>query len=435
MAWSPEQYSNARTIAQVGHSMGASQRDIQIALMTAMQESGLRNLRRGDRDSQGLFQQRPSQGWGSVQQVTNTSYSTRKFYESLLKDSQRNSRSMTQAAQRVQRSAYPNAYARHEQEAFSLLSQLGGPGGSRRPVTNGGQLVSRSIIPGQVQRYRLPKTPYGKPYGSPFGNYSVAPLSAPPPQMFDANRLPSSLAAARNSRVPMVDGQPPNGPVDAYRSKLAQTRSWQQGLTGMAEQLGTQKRLAEQQAQMDAAQQNAFSGTIHDRLNATQPDFNTSGYAVIDHHQNPGQQGAGGPINVGHVSSTRQAIVNAGSSLLGTWYAWGGGGYHNKGSHGVGLGTQNVIGVDCSGLTSYAYGSVGIRLPRKSDAQYSTGYRTAVNNAQPGDLIGWNRGGHVALYIGNGRIIEASRPGVRAHIRSLSRNEGVFAVHVRLPGD
>lgn len=134
-------------------------------------------------------------------------------------------------------------------------------------------------------------------------------------------------------------------------------------------------------------------------------------------------------------SAARQKIVRTALSYVGTPYAWGGGSATTRVSRGVGKGTQNVIGVDCSGLTSYAYGAVGIRLPRYSTSQYATGVKTNVRNAQPGDLIGWGRGGHVAVYIGNGQIAEAVQPGKVARVRSLRPGENAFAVRLRLPGE
>jgi hypothetical protein len=121
---SAAQKQNAETIIRVGREMGASERDIQIALMTAMQESTLQNLDHGDRDSLGLFQQRPSQGWGSPEQVTNPEYASRKFYEGLLRLENRDSMSLTQAAQAVQRSAFPDAYAKWEGLAGGLLQEF-----------------------------------------------------------------------------------------------------------------------------------------------------------------------------------------------------------------------------------------------------------------------------------------------------------------------
>lgn len=115
-----EQLRNAQTIMRVGYSMGASQRDIIIGLMTAMQESTLRNLDYGDRDSLGLFQQRPSQGWGSPSQVRNPVYAARKFFENLLRLDDRGRMRLTEAAQAVQRSAFPDAYAKWESLARAI---------------------------------------------------------------------------------------------------------------------------------------------------------------------------------------------------------------------------------------------------------------------------------------------------------------------------
>jgi murein DD-endopeptidase MepM/ murein hydrolase activator NlpD len=133
-----ERRANARIIISVGRQLGASSRDILIALMTAMQESGLRNLSYGDRDSVGLFQQRA--GWGSLSQRRNPATSARMFFlgglrgpgtPGLLDNRRRNSMSLTAAAQWVQRSAYPNAYAKHERMARSYLGGSGLSVGSR----------------------------------------------------------------------------------------------------------------------------------------------------------------------------------------------------------------------------------------------------------------------------------------------------------------
>ncbi len=102
-----------------------------IALATAYQETGIRNLDYGDRDSVGLFQQRPSQGWGTEKQLMDPYYATNKFYNALLKVKNWSSRDITEVAQAVQRSAYPEAYRDHEADARNVASALTGhsPGG------------------------------------------------------------------------------------------------------------------------------------------------------------------------------------------------------------------------------------------------------------------------------------------------------------------
>lgn len=81
---SAAQLGNAQIIAQVGVNMGVPAPGETIAIATALQESGLQNLNYGDRDSLGLFQQRPSQGWGSPAQVLTPTYAAKQFYSKLL---------------------------------------------------------------------------------------------------------------------------------------------------------------------------------------------------------------------------------------------------------------------------------------------------------------------------------------------------------------
>ncbi len=124
MTLSPEQLENARVIAQVGVDRGLPERAIVIALATAQQESSLRNLDHGDRDSLGLFQQRPSQGWGTPEQVRDPVYAAGKFYDGLVQVPGWESGRLTDVAQTVQRSAFPEAYQKHESMAQGLTAAL-----------------------------------------------------------------------------------------------------------------------------------------------------------------------------------------------------------------------------------------------------------------------------------------------------------------------
>jgi len=119
-----DQLHNAAVIIQVGQQQGMSQRDQQIALMVAMQESSLRNLGSGDRDSLGLFQQRPSQGWGTTAQIMNPAYAAGQFYTHLTAIGGRDSMSMNDAAQAVQRSGTPQAYGPHQTDAATVLQAI-----------------------------------------------------------------------------------------------------------------------------------------------------------------------------------------------------------------------------------------------------------------------------------------------------------------------
>ncbi|HLL69058.1 MAG TPA: M23 family metallopeptidase [Micromonosporaceae bacterium] len=144
------QVRNATAIVQAGQSMGVPPRGWVVAVATAMQESTLKNyandnaaypeVRRlslaipheavgHDHDSVGLFQQRPVEGdggWGTVSELMTPSVSAKKFFDALLKVSNWQGLPVTLAAQRVQRSAFPGAYAKHESAAAALVGAITG---------------------------------------------------------------------------------------------------------------------------------------------------------------------------------------------------------------------------------------------------------------------------------------------------------------------
>jgi hypothetical protein len=120
------QMANAATIAAVGSRRKMPERAVAIALATALQESKLENRDDGDRDSVGLFQQRPSQGWGPVKKIQDPRYAADKFYSALKKVKGWQSMRVTDAAQKVQRSAYPNAYEKWADESAVLAKALTG---------------------------------------------------------------------------------------------------------------------------------------------------------------------------------------------------------------------------------------------------------------------------------------------------------------------
>ncbi|MEY9851017.1 LysM repeat protein [Leifsonia sp. EB41] len=136
VALSDEMRVNAQLIIRIGRQEGVPAQGIVIALAAAAQESGLKNVRYGDRDSLGLFQQRPSTGWGTAAQVLDPTRATLAFYggannpnkghtRGLLDIPGWSSMTVAQAAQAVQISAFPTAYAKWETSARAWLAQLG----------------------------------------------------------------------------------------------------------------------------------------------------------------------------------------------------------------------------------------------------------------------------------------------------------------------
>ncbi|MFI0422488.1 hypothetical protein [Spongiactinospora sp. 9N601] len=121
-----EQASVASTIAAVAARRKLPERAVVIAYATGLQESKLYNLPFGDRDSVGVFQQRPSQGWGSAAQLQDPVYASTRFFAALVKVPDYRKKPLHEAAQEVQRSADGTAYAQHEEDAKILAAAFTG---------------------------------------------------------------------------------------------------------------------------------------------------------------------------------------------------------------------------------------------------------------------------------------------------------------------
>ncbi|MER7474390.1 hypothetical protein [Micromonospora sp. NPDC000018] len=124
---SDEQVANTKAIIAATKKAGMDERAAVVAIATALQESKLENLghlgERNDHDSQGLFQQRPSSGWGTVEQITDPEYSTMAFLKGLKQVDGWQDMPLTKAAQTVQVSAYPDHYAQWERQAADLVAE------------------------------------------------------------------------------------------------------------------------------------------------------------------------------------------------------------------------------------------------------------------------------------------------------------------------
>lgn len=145
-----EQAANAALIAAISVRRGMPPRAASIALATAYQESKLFNIDYGDRDSLGLFQQRPSQGWGTRRQILDPVYATNAFYDALDKVEGYENMRITEAAQAVQRSAFPEAYDDHAEDGRILASALTGetrPGAFTCVVRHTGSTGSAELTP------------------------------------------------------------------------------------------------------------------------------------------------------------------------------------------------------------------------------------------------------------------------------------------------
>lgn len=157
---SPDQADNAALVGGAAVARGLPARAATIGLATALQESKLINIDYGDRDSVGLFQQRPSQGWGDVDQIMDPVYSTNAFYDVLAEVEGYEDMAVTDAAQTVQRSGFPDAYAQHETRSRAWASALTGNSPAAlscelAPVADGAQLTpeaARDVVVGRLGR-------------------------------------------------------------------------------------------------------------------------------------------------------------------------------------------------------------------------------------------------------------------------------------------
>ncbi|GAA5200685.1 hypothetical protein GCM10023322_79060 [Rugosimonospora acidiphila] len=142
--WNAKQVGNAATIITVGGRLSVPARGWIIAVATAMQESSLINNPGGDDDSIGLFQQRPSQGWGTPDQLHDPEYAATRFYQKLSDVPNWQTMTLADAAQAVQGSGHPDAYAKWEQDATLLVNELVSTSG--QPATTSGCLSGVAVL-------------------------------------------------------------------------------------------------------------------------------------------------------------------------------------------------------------------------------------------------------------------------------------------------
>lgn len=218
--FTPEQAVNAATITAVGTGRGMPERAVTIALATALQESGLRNLDHGDRDSLGLFQQRPSQGWGTERQIMDPAYAAGIFYAHLARVPDYKELPLTVAAQRVQRSGYPEAYAKHEGDAKLLAAALTGQAAATlscdgRPARTAGASGPDAVRAALVRDFGRDAL---KETGAEVGGTRV-PSPSPEPSV-------TSTARGRTVTVPVPDGSATDAAGQDERERGWQLAHW-----------------------------------------------------------------------------------------------------------------------------------------------------------------------------------------------------------------
>lgn len=166
------------------------------------------------------------------------------------------------------------------------------------------------------------------------------------------------------------------------------------------------------------------------RLKESQARINTYQQIAAQKRQKTATAGrqydmGGGGVNWSpnaSLSASRNRALQLASSYIGkTPYQFGGTSYK---------------GIDCSGLVMAVYNQFGYNLNHSAGTQGRTipGVRTSINNLQPGDIVAWKDGSHIAIYAGNGNIIEAAKPGTLVRTHKLWSN-AVYGIHLQLPGE
>jgi cell wall-associated NlpC family hydrolase len=132
----------------------------------------------------------------------------------------------------------------------------------------------------------------------------------------------------------------------------------------------------------------------------------------------------GQPLYVpGNVTGTRQNVMKEAGQYIGSPYQLGG---------------KSVKGIDCSGLVMAVYSKAGIDVSQHSagwQGRNIPGARTSVNNLQPGDIVAWKDGSHIAIYAGNGMIVDASRSGGTRHRPLWAPQNQVYGIKLKFPGE
>ncbi len=249
-----------------------------------------------------------------------------------------------------------------------------------------------------------------------------------------ANKDSTARAALALANEKQADAEEAKNAADAA---TAAAREAQNNQAAATQQLESQKSAAEQQ--LTAAQANV-TGLQSQRQRYL--DWLAAKEAEENAAQQPSGGGGGGggaappPASGGGV----RTVINRALSQLGVPYAWGGGNAHGptRGIRDGGVadahGDYNKIGFDCSGLMIYAFAGVGKRLPHYSGYQATAGRRVPLSQKAPGDMLFWATRGrihHVALYIGNNRMVEAPYSGSRVRVTSV-RYGGIVGYATRL---
>lgn len=259
-----------------------------------------------------------------------------------------------------------------------------------------------------------------------------------------ANKDSAARAALQDAEAKRAAADEARAAAVAAENAAVQAQSDQVAENARLEEEKAQLNRELEQARANVAGLEAQRGRYEDWLEAKKREEESAAAAAAAEEQSSDSSSGSGSDSTGEVSAPAgnsvEVVIDRALSQLGVTYAWGGGNANGptKGIRDGGVadsyGDYNKVGFDCSGLMIYAFAGVGIELAHYSGYQYESGTKVPLSQMQRGDMLFWEDGGrthHVAMYLGDGKMVEAPYSGSQVRVTSV-RYSGIAPYAVRL---
>lgn len=430
-----EQIKNAEIILQVGESMKASRKVLISSIMVAIDESNIRNLPGGDRDSRGVFQQRPSQGWPGSRNVATDAAAY--FKEAIRLDQQQPNLAIQMLCQDVQRSGTADGsnYAAFISEGTAFVDAYDrnptGPESALATTSNAINSNTQMFMRGQITKAKGMSGAYVLTPENSWNcmqrlaqevNWRCFVVSGVVYFISDHwlfKSKPFMTISEDSDGIDWIDGDFDEGKHDSVLTIQAHLSRW-------SAPPGSTIELVDMGPLDGKWLVNEVSRSLYDPLATITiekplpllPEPVSLGSVPNGFSSTApgGKNGSKGQsVSIANANKIQQRVVGYAQAQLGTPYVWGA--------------EEAGIGFDCSGLAqaAYHYADPKLALPRVAQAQYDFGKKLSVVEVlEPGDLVFFGSGPrsveHVGIYIGNGTMIDAPHTGARVRVDKSFRN-------------